>query len=59
MGLAELPHELQLNIFHRLDDDYAGLSALVHVSKRVKDCASEVLRTYRTFDLSTGNTEEI
>lgn len=59
MGLAELPHELQLNIFHRLADDYAALSALVFVSKRVKDCASEVLRTPRTFDLSKGNTDEI
>lgn len=59
MSLLQLPHELQLQIFEHLADDYSSLTSAVLVSRQLYDCAFEVLKTYRTLDLSDGVTDEI
>jgi hypothetical protein len=59
MSLEQLPHELQLNVFGHLANDYTSLCGLIIVSKSLYDCALEVFRTCRILDLSTGLTDNI
>lgn len=59
MSLEQLPHELQLNIFRYLVNDYSSLCALVIVSRDLHDCAAEILKPCRILDLSDGVTDNI